>query len=383
MSKEITIITSSFPYGSSESFLEAEVLTYVNKGIKVNIIPVNPKGAPRHLVSLINVIQINHRHIGYIKALYRFLPVFFFELFRSKRPLIVISRARELFSLYRRALGCFLGVKELRFWSEPIYSYWMTDSVFILLFARKENLIPVAISRVHGYDLYTEVSKDQYIPFQKYFLKELDVICPISDFGAKYLLSSKVLAQKIHVQKLGTMDRFIRKVAKEKSRYLVVSCSNLALVKRVHLIPEILGETCLPIEWVHFGDGAELESLRETAYRYSNSMIFKFLGRVPNAEIHDFYQKHDVSLFINVSYSEGIPVSIMEASSYGIPVLATDAGGTSEALPSSYPLLFPVDTSVERFAEGVKLALLDPLLSTKLSEDLRMHWANSFNASKN
>ena len=36
--------------------------------------------------------------------------------------------------------------------------------------------------------------------------------------------------------------------------------------------------------------------------------------------------------YVNLSTSEGIPVSIMEAMSYGIPVVATDVGGTSEAV---------------------------------------------------
>ncbi|MFR4320263.1 MAG: glycosyltransferase [Blautia massiliensis (ex Durand et al. 2017)] len=35
---------------------------------------------------------------------------------------------------------------------------------------------------------------------------------------------------------------------------------------------------------------------------------------------------------MNVSSSEGIPVSIMEATSFGIPGIATDAGGTKEII---------------------------------------------------
>ena len=37
-----------------------------------------------------------------------------------------------------------------------------------------------------------------------------------------------------------------------------------------------------------------------------------------------------IDLFINTSSSEGVPVSIMEALSVGIPIIATDVGGTKE-----------------------------------------------------
>ncbi|NMC40567.1 MAG: glycosyltransferase, partial [Bacteroidales bacterium] len=47
--------------------------------------------------------------------------------------------------------------------------------------------------------------------------------------------------------------------------------------------------------------------------------------------------------FINVSSSEGVPVSVMEALSFGIPVIATDAGGTSEIVNNTNGRLIPVD----------------------------------------
>ena len=37
-------------------------------------------------------------------------------------------------------------------------------------------------------------------------------------------------------------------------------------------------------------------------------------------------------MFLNTSKSEGIPVSIMEAMSYGIPIIAPNVGGISEAV---------------------------------------------------
>ena len=55
-------------------------------------------------------------------------------------------------------------------------------------------------------------------------------------------------------------------------------------------------------------------------------------GNVDNAALLEDYITENYYLFVNVSSSEGIPVSIMEASSVGIPCLATDVGGTGEII---------------------------------------------------
>ena len=45
-------------------------------------------------------------------------------------------------------------------------------------------------------------------------------------------------------------------------------------------------------------------------------------GWVPNKKVIEFYRTNPVNLFLNFSFQEGIPVSIMEAISFGIPILA-------------------------------------------------------------
>ena len=54
------------------------------------------------------------------------------------------------------------------------------------------------------------------------------------------------------------------------------------------------------------------------------------MGMVNSELIMSYYVNKQIDLFINVSNSEGVPVSIMEAMSAGIPILATNVGGTSE-----------------------------------------------------
>src|SRR5690606_35919751 len=83
------------------------------------------------------------------------------------------------------------------------------------------------------------------------------------------------------------------------------------------------------IQWHHFGDGPQMSLLeREKSEISIKNLTITLHGRVENSKIYDFYRYNPVDLFINLSSSEGIPVSIMEAISCGIPVVATNVGGT-------------------------------------------------------
>lgn len=50
---------------------------------------------------------------------------------------------------------------------------------------------------------------------------------------------------------------------------------------------------------------------------------------------------------MNLSTSEGVPVSIMEVQSYGIPVIATNVGGTGEIIDKDNGILLPSCPSLE------------------------------------
>lgn len=106
-------------------------------------------------------------------------------------------------------------------------------------------------------------------------------------------------------------------------------------------------------QWYHFGTGEELEHIQEEAgVRLQDS--YAFMGNVPNREVHAFYKKHKVDMFINVSETEGIPVSIIEAMSHGIPSIATDVGGVGELVLDQYNgYLLPKDIRGEELAAAI------------------------------
>lgn len=68
----------------------------------------------------------------------------------------------------------------------------------------------------------------------------------------------------------------------------------------------------------------------------------------------EYAAKH-FDVFVNVSPSEGLPLSIMEACGCGIPVIATDVGGTHEIVSDGVNgFLLPSDCGPEDVAAAIK-----------------------------
>ena len=66
------------------------------------------------------------------------------------------------------------------------------------------------------------------------------------------------------------------------------------------------------------------------------------------------YAAKDFYVFINVSSSEGLPVSVMEAMSFGIPCIATDVGGTGERVNNDHGVLISKDSADKDIAEVIR-----------------------------
>jgi glycosyltransferase involved in cell wall biosynthesis len=80
------------------------------------------------------------------------------------------------------------------------------------------------------------------------------------------------------------------------------------------------------VDFVLAGDGPERQILEEKVRKAGLHGRFKFLGHQDDMDI--FYKSLDV--YINTSVHEGIPMSVLEAMSYGLPVVVPKVGGFPE-----------------------------------------------------
>jgi glycosyltransferase involved in cell wall biosynthesis len=97
----------------------------------------------------------------------------------------------------------------------------------------------------------------------------------------------------------------------------------------------------------------------------------------------EIISKENYSLFLNTSSSEGLPVSMMEAISNGIPIVATNVGGVSEIVNDVTGFLIPKDFDYHMFENALKFVFENISKSEVRREKIRCFWRENYCAEKN
>jgi glycosyltransferase involved in cell wall biosynthesis len=122
-------------------------------------------------------------------------------------------------------------------------------------------------------------------------------------------------------------------------------------------------------EFLLAGEGPERQPAEQLAEELGVAARVRFLGLLSKAELHAFYQSLDVLLM--PSYSEGVPITMLEALAMGVPVVATRAGGIGEVLTDEETaLLTPVGDS-DALARRLVTLIEDPARAAELSRRAR------------
>lgn len=289
---------------------------------------------------------------------------------------------------YRKQVALMKLLYGIKFQPTHIYSFWLWDTALVAVWTKKSYGHSIAFSRAHRYDLYRYSSSLDYLPLRAFLLKNLDYVFPCSIDGKNYINDNwSGYEEKIRTAYLGTRELADRSNAPDVDTFRLVSCSRVVPVKRVKLIADALAtldKGGAKLSWTHFGDGEELDVVKEKAYRFEG-ISCSFPGNLPNEQLLNMYATHDFDLFVNVSASEGLPLSIMEACGAGIPVLATDVGGTSEIVHENINgSLLPKEITAEELATAIDhFSGLDEHRRRELRMASRRIWEEHFRASRN
>ena len=127
------------------------------------------------------------------------------------------------------------------------------------------------------------------------------------------------------------------------------------------------------------GDGNEKDNLIALAQKINLGDHIQFLGRIPREKTMPYYQ--EASLFVLPSLNEGMSNAMLEALASGLPILATETGGTEELVKNGENGYIVKMKDAEDLAQKIEIILKDEELRDRMGLASRqkaqeMSWEN-------
>jgi glycosyltransferase involved in cell wall biosynthesis len=394
MKQTLILIINDYPYNIGEPFFESEIIELSKRFEQILLFSVVGKKhetMTRTAPPNVTVIPLGCSHNKFRNI---FSGLFFHlsgangsNLKTRAMDYYFRGKAKTIAAKINKALKNYSISKDV-----IIYSYWLTLGLSALLLKKKlvnEGKTVRLVSRAHGYDIYSELMPAGYYPYLDLIVAEEDYIGPCSDYGTNYLRNKfPQFVNKIFTHRLGTIDHLKSfKIKTNKSKKNFVTCSGLRPVKRLDLFANafcLAAEKDNEIKWFIIGDGPEKRKIQAIISKNHMEQRVTFLGNITNDNVYNFYKTIDISFFANVSISEGIPVSIMEAISFGIPILATNVGGNKEIVSCLNGKIIDKDVGTDELSQViVELATMKDNDYQELSKNSRQIWEHLYDATHN
>jgi glycosyltransferase involved in cell wall biosynthesis len=121
----------------------------------------------------------------------------------------------------------------------------------------------------------------------------------------------------------------------------------------------------LPVRFAAVGGGALEDELRERHDQLDLGDRFRFLG--PRTDVLRLMTAADV--FVLASHQEGLPVTLMEATSVGLAIVATSVGGVPQAVADGVSGLIVPPGDPGAFTDALERVATDPALRRRLGDE--------------
>ena len=389
MKPNLLILTNNFPNAplTSEGWLADEIVYSYSFFNSIYILPEINSDIHIDLPKNCSVVKLKlekHTTLNFREILNCFYIVFsdFFE-YPSKINFLKAFRNNLALIKYLTIKAKKIS-KQSSIFQSPIivYAYW-ADNLLTTACIMKQLYKPCKIvSRAHGFEIFEEQTKYHVVPFRKFQSRFSDKIFADSKKGYSHLLQKQPLSNIFTSSYVGTIDNGMA-VFNENKIFTIITCSHIRNVKRLHLMSDILEHISFPIIWNMIGIGSDFELVKLTNSKLPKHIVINYIGNLTNKEVLNFYKTHHANLFISLSYSEGLPVSMMEALSFGIPIMSTDVGGCSEICNDNTGILIPKDFDAKKVADKITEFKNSKKNNLEFRNQCKDYWKINFNAETN
>lgn len=382
-STTLYFFTASFPYGiKSETFIESEIKYHSKAFKKIYIIPQYKESdfirpIPENAEILNFLVDSQNTKKEKLKAglLNPFLVIkILLSEISGKGMLSVIKNYKVFFDILFSQLCVANKIEKEILPNLPkkyiFYDFWFENSALALAILTHKKLIQGYVTKAHGFDVYDERWGSIGVPFRNWKIKNISGLFIVSDFGINYVKSRipQKYFSKINLSRYGVVKQPKNFTPSNNGRIkTVVSCARLVSFKRIDHIPVLLKGIDEPVRWIHFGDGDDRPIVEAACKQLPQHIEYKLMGQVDNEAIVEYYKNNPVDLLISLSTTEGLPVSMIEALSFNIPIVAVPAGGVPElVIDGETGFLLNDANDIELSTSIIKKALNYPFSGDKI-----------------
>jgi len=356
---KVALITSSAPCGKGESFVISEANALADAGMLILMVPtVMRTGGQFKTVLRPNIQLVAHGLLAF-KVLTTCFKV------TINKPVTVIKAAWALRCLSPVTLAKNLAVFPKALWLadlvenesiEHIHAHWLSTPSTVAMLASMLTGVSWSCTAHRG-DIVANNLLDRKLSHAAF---------------VRFISSSGISLAKEHCLDVESKARLLHmgveipatQITWTDREPLVVLCpANLVRVKGHRFLLEAWSKLSLtrPVKLLLAGDGELRDELEKQAMDLGLMGTVNFLGHVPHAALLAMYERNAVDLVVLPSLDlgrgkhEGIPVSLIEAMAYGVPVISTATGGIPELLINGTGIIVPQADPVALAEEIVKV----------------------------
>lgn len=246
------------------------------------------------------------------------------------------------------------------------------------LVAKSLNL-PVVFT-AHGWAFTEGISSKKqkiYSSLERFLAKASDHIITVSEYdrqhGFKYDVGSPEIVETIHN---GVPDIKIPNYIKNFDPIVkLIMVARFEDPKDQYFLIQALCKLPLQLNWkIDFlGEGPNLQKCKNLVNK--NNLGNKVIFHGQSIKVKEFL--NDADIFILISNYEGFPLTILEAMSVGLPIIASDVGGVKESVQSTNGYLIPRG-DLNTLVESLKDLIVDKNLRQQIGQGSRELYENLF-----
>jgi len=209
----------------------------------------------------------------------------------------------------------------------------------------------------------------------------------VSDFGKAQamLQTDPALWPRLHRVFCGIDTRRLQPAAhsakKQSSTLQLLTVARLSPEKGLTVLLDALGAAraqATPVHLTIVGDGPLRMGLEDQTRRLRLTDAVTFAGAIGQDRIRDFYAAADA--FVLPSFSEGLPVVLMEAMAMGLPVIASRITGIPELVREGIDGLLVPPGNTEELAAAIQRVASDRAVREAMGAAARDRVVNHFDA---